>query len=118
MVHVVKGRQHSAYTVYRPHRCRRLNRRWCLKPTLDPDSDKFRYFSHDSALAVQLRSIVTGHVTSKVWPTVLIRENSTQLIMYSLDTCIRYSIYSLIFESQKDSIEAPNFFILTSLFTS
>jgi hypothetical protein len=26
MVHMVKGRQYSAYTVYEPHRYRRLNR--------------------------------------------------------------------------------------------
>ena len=27
----------------------------------------------------------------EVWPAVLVRESSTQLVMYLLDTCVRYS---------------------------
>ena len=50
----------------------------------------------------------------EVWPAVLIRESSTQLLMYSLDTSIRYSIYLPIFKPQKGSIEALNFFIISS----
>ncbi len=38
MVHVVKGRQHGAYTVA-PQ-----SQRWSLRPTLDLDSDKFRCY--------------------------------------------------------------------------
>ena len=45
----------------------------------------------------------------EVRPAVLVRENVTQLLMYSLDTCVRYSTHLLIFKSQKDSMEAPEF---------
>ena len=45
---------------------------------------------------------------------VLHRESSSQLIMYSLDTCVRYSTYIPIFRSQKGSTEALNFLAITS----
>ncbi len=50
MVHVVKGRLYSAYTV--PPQ----SQRWSLRPTLDLDSDKFRCFNHRDEFdsAVQL----------------------------------------------------------------
>ena len=51
------------------------------------------------------------YISQEVRPTILIRESSVQLTRYSLDTCIRYL---LIFKSQKVSIEALNFLIITS----
>ena len=47
----------------------------------------------------------------------LVRENSTQLVMYSLDTCVRYSTYKIIpiFKSQKGSMEALNFLVIFQL---
>ena len=48
------------------------------------------------------------------WLTLLIREGNMLLVRYSLDTRARYSTYSLNFESQKGSIEALNFLIITS----
>jgi hypothetical protein len=93
------------------------SQRWYLKPTLDLDSDRFRYFNHrrrtrQRSTASKLQ--IDRDRACEVRPMVLIRESSTQLIVYSLDTCIRYSTYSPIFKSQKGSIEALNFFILTS----
>ena len=51
----------------------------------------------------------------EVRPAVLIRESSAQLMMYSLDTCVRYSAYILIFKSQKvyTGLEALNFLVIT-----
>ena len=47
--------------------------------------------------------------THEVQPAVLVREGSTQLVIYySLDTCVRYSTYIPIFKSQKGSMEALN----------
>ena len=54
------------------------------------------------------------YVSQEVGPAILVREGSTQLIRYSLDISIRYSTYLLIFKSQKGSIEALNFLIITS----
>ena len=53
------------------------------------------------------------YVRQEVRPAILVRESGMQLIRYSLDTCIRYSTYLLIFKSQKDSIGALNFLITT-----
>ena len=44
----------------------------------------------------------TVHIDAQRW---------SQLIKYSLDTFVRYSIYLLIFKSQKGSIEALSFLI-------
>jgi hypothetical protein len=106
--------------------------------TLDLDSDKFRCFNHrrrtqqrstaselqigrdmaraiySARLAIFIYGITSAKRTREVRPAVLVRENSTQLLMYSLDTCIRYSTYSPIFKSQKGSMEALNFRIVTS----
>ena len=50
---------------------------------------------------------------SEIQPAMLVRENNMQLLMYLLDTCVSYSTYLLIFKSQKGSIEALNFLIIT-----
>jgi hypothetical protein len=46
-------------------------------------------------------------------PAVLVREGNMQLVKYSLDIRVRYSTHSLIFKSQKGSIEALNFLVVT-----
>ena len=66
-------------------------------------------------ILVQAIHSITYIVTHEVQSVVLIRESSTQLLMQSLDTGVRYSsIYFPIFKSQKGSIEALNFLIITS----
>ena len=45
------------------------------------DSARLDLFIHGIALAKR---------TDEVWPVILLRESSTQLVMYSLDTRIRY----------------------------
>ena len=51
----------------------------------------------------------------EVRSAVPVRESSIQLVIYSLDTCIRYSTYNiLIFKSQKGSMEALSFLVITS----
>jgi hypothetical protein len=52
---------------------------------------------------------IRDYVRQKVRPAILVTESSTQLIMYSLDICVRYCTYLPIFKSQKGSIEALNF---------
>ena len=54
------------------------------------------------------------YISQEVQPAKLVRESSTQLIKYSLDTCVRYSVYLPIFKSQKSSIKALKFLIFTS----
>ena len=69
---------------------------------------------YSARLALFIHRITSAKKTREVQPTVLIGQNSTQLLMYSLDTGIRYSTYLPIFKSQEDSIEALNFLIITS----
>jgi hypothetical protein len=54
------------------------------------------------------------YVSQEVRPAIHVRESITQLIRCSLDTCVRYTTCLLIFNSQKGSIKALNFLILTS----
>ena len=70
----------------------------------------------DSVLYIALASYIytRDYVRQEIRPAILVRESSTQLIMYSLDICIQYSTYLPIFRSQKGSIEALNFLIITS----
>ena len=48
---------------------------------------------------------------------VLVRESSMQLLKYSLDIRVSYSTCLPIFKSQKGSIEALNFLIITTQIT-
>ena len=50
----------------------------------------------------------------EIRPSLLVREGNTLLVRYSLDTRVRYCTYSLNFKSQKGSIEALNFCMITS----
>ena len=61
---------------------------------------------YSTRLALFIHGTILATRTRKVRPVVLVRESSTQLVMYSLDTCVRYSTYTWIFKSQKGSIEA------------
>ena len=56
--------------------------------------------------------------TREVRPAVLVRESNMQLLKYSLDIRVSYSTCLPIFKSQKGSIEALNFLIITSSITS
>ena len=63
---------------------------------------------YSTRLALFIHGITSAKRTHDVWPAALVRESSTQLLMYSLDTCVRYSTYMYlpIFKSQKGSMEA------------
>ena len=83
------------------------------RPTLDLDTDNFqsqetnstasehqvRGMAHSvraiysTRLALFIDRITSAKRTREVRPAVLRRESSAQLIMYSLDTCVRYSTY-------------------------
>ena len=106
------------------------------RPTLDLDTDNFRSQETNSTasehqvsrgmahsvrailystrLALFIHGITSAKRTREVRPAVLHRESSAQLIMYSLDTCVRYCTYIPIFRSQKGSTEALNFLAITS----
>ena len=107
------------------------------RPTLDLDTDNFqsqetnstasehqvsRGMAHSDSvrviystrLALFIHGITSAKRTREVRPAVLHKESSAQLIMYSLDTCVRYSTYIPIFRSQKGSTEALNFLAITS----
>ena len=99
------------------------------RPTLDLDTDNFQSQETNSSttasehqvsrgmahsvlaiystrLALFIHGITSAKRTREVRAAVLRRESSAQLIMYSLDTCVRYSTYIPIFKSQKGSTEA------------
>ena len=71
---------------------------------------------YSTRLALSIHGITSAKRTLEVRPAVLRRESSAQLIMYSLDTCVRYSTYNIIpiFKSQKGSTEALSFLAITS----
>ena len=69
---------------------------------------------YSARLALFVHGIMSAKRMHEVRPVVLVRESSTQLVMYSLDTCVRYSTYIPIFKSQKGSMEALNFLIISS----
>ena len=64
-------------------------------------------------LALFIHWIMSAKRTHEIWLVVLVGEGSTQLLKYSLETSNRYCTYLTIFNSQKRSIEALNFLIIT-----
>ena len=116
-VHVVKGRQHIVH-IGCPQ-----SQKWSVRPTLDLNLNTTITEMSLIASAVQLpkfRSVGSwmaccqasyrDYVRQEVQPAILARESNMQLIIYSLNMCVRYSMYLLpIFKSQKGSIEALNF---------
>ena len=48
----------------------------------------------------------------EVRSTTLVRESNIQLLRYLFDTCTSFSMYLLIFKSQKRSSEALNFCVI------
>ena len=49
-------------------------------------------------LALFVHGITQAMRTCEVWPAVLVREDNTLLVMYSLDKCIGYSTNFQVFE--------------------
>ena len=72
------------------------------------------WLRHGTKLALFIHGIISAKRRRELLPAILVGESSTQLLMYSLDTGIRYSTYLPIFKSQKGSIEALNFLIIIS----
>ena len=56
--------------------------------------------------------IMSANRTREVWLVILIRKSSTQLVMYTLDTFIRYSTYNVFtdFQVLKRLHEGPELF--------
>jgi hypothetical protein len=73
---------------------------------------KLLYIAH--GLAIFIHGMTYAKKMREVRPAVLVREGNTLLVKYSLDIRVRYSTYLPIFKSQKRSIEALNFHIITS----
>ena len=98
-----------------------------MESETDLDSDIFRCFNHrrqtrqhSTASKLQIGHgmvccmmhsiysarlalfIMSANRTREVWPAILIREStcSTQLVMYTLDTFIRYSTYNVFTDFQ------------------
>ena len=70
-----------------------------------------------ASLVLFIHGITSAKRMREVRPAVLIRESSTQLVMYLLDTCVRYYTYIPIFKSQKGSMKALDFLAITSEIT-
>ena len=124
---------------YQSHGCRRLNHRdgvWGQLTSFDASitGDELdsavklpnirslmawhRRRMHDAIYSARLALFIHGIMSAKrmrkVWTVVLVRESSTQLLIYLLDKCVRYSTYLPIFKSQKGSMEALHFQVITS----
>ena len=71
---------------------------------------------YSTRLGLFIHGIISAKRTHEVRPAVFVRESSTQLVMYSLDTCVGYStyVYIPIFKSQKGSMKALDFLAITS----
>ena len=69
---------------------------------------------YSAVLSIYIHGITSAKRTREVRPSLLVREGNTLLVRYSLDTCVRYSTYLPIFKSQKGSMEALNFLVITS----
>ena len=146
MVHVKVVNIMRAQSISCIHGYRHLKQRWSLKLTLDLDSDTFWYFNHrrwtlqhstasklqiargmvcsmhdaiySTRIALVIYRIMSAKRICEVRPVVLIRESSTQLLIYSLDTCVRHSTYLPIFNSQKGPEFLGNYFIDYVIITS
>ena len=71
---------------------------------------------YSARLALFIHGIMSATRLREILLAVLVRESSTQLVMYLLDTCVRYSTYNIIriLKSQKGSMEALNFLAIAS----
>ena len=100
------------------------------RPTLDLDTDNFqsqetnstasehqvsRGMAHSvraiysTRLALFIHGITSAKRTREVRPAVHRRESSAQLIIYSLDTCVRYSTYNTDFQVSERLHGGPEF---------
>jgi hypothetical protein len=89
------------------------NSQRCTASKLQISRDMARAI-YSARLAIFIYGITSAKRTREVRSAILVRESKMQLVMYSLDKCIRYSTYLLTFKSQKRSIEALDFLIITS----
>ena len=65
---------------------------------------------YSARLALFIHGITSAKRTREVRPAVLVRESSTQLVMHSLDTCVRYSTYNYTdFQASERLHEGPEF---------
>ena len=135
---MVKGHQYSAYTVQATSMPAPQSQRWSLRPTLDLDN-KFQsqetnstapysirvgcgmaqsvHAIYSTRLALFIHGITSAKRTREVWLPILTRESSTQLIVYSLDTCVKYSTYMYMhtnFQVSKRLHGGPEFLPITS----
>ena len=62
---------------------------------------------HNARLALFIHGITSANRMREVRPAVLVRESNTQLVMYSLDTCVRYSTYNTDFQVSERLHEGP-----------
>ena len=69
---------------------------------------------YSAGLFIYIHGITSTKRMREVRPSLLVREGNMLLVRYSLDTRVGYSAYSLNFKSQKGSIEALNFCMITS----
>jgi hypothetical protein len=125
VVHMVKGRQHSVHIrcpnrgdgVSRPQKWQILmlqSQRWTWQRSTASKIQISRVVDGVLYIAQATYVYIRDYARQDFQPAIFVRESSTQLIMYSLDICVRYSTYLPIFKSQKGSIEALNFLIITS----
>ena len=65
---------------------------------------------YSARLALFIHGIISSKRTREVQPAVLVRESSTQLVMYLLDTCVGYyTYYYTDFQVSERLHEGPEF---------
>ena len=131
MVHMVQGRQYSVCTVYKTQRFNHREGVWDQLTSFDASitgdeldsavqllgerqiargiARRMHDAIYSARLALFIHGITSAKRTREVRPAVLVRKSSTQLLIYSLDKCVRYSTYLPIFKSQKGFMEALHF---------
>ena len=62
---------------------------------------------YNARLALFIHGITSAKRMREVQPAVLVRESSTQLLIYSLDTCVRYSTYNVMYLPISSLRKAP-----------
>ena len=66
-------------------------------------------YMYSARLALFIHRIMSAKRTHEVQLAVFVRESSTQLVMYSLDTCVRYSTYNTNFQVSERLHEGSEF---------
>ena len=98
--------------IFRCFNHRRQTRQHSTASKLQIGHGMVRCMMHSIYSARLALFIMSANRTREVWPAILTRKSSTQLVMYTLDTFVRYSTYNVFtdFQVLKRLHEGPELF--------